>query len=82
MVEQLTPNTVKIILGVAELNRWFNLSLGLDEIKYFYGFNQFEGKWNLKARMKSPYLVEGLSISHKGMYDDIIVIHRNVELKP
>ena len=31
---QLTPNIVRIVLGVAEPNRRFNLSLGFNEIKF------------------------------------------------
>ena len=77
---QLTPNIIKIVLGVAQLNRHFNLSLGMYEIKYCYNLTQSEGKWKLKARVNSPYLVEGLSTSYKGMYDNIAVINSVVEL--
>ena len=33
---QLTTNTIRIILGAAELNRRFNMNLGLRELKYCY----------------------------------------------
>ncbi|KAM7497521.1 hypothetical protein LguiA_021941 [Lonicera macranthoides] len=68
---QLTPNVVRIILGVAELNRRFDLRLGLNEIKYYYLLCQFEDKWNMRARLTSPSLVEGLASFHKSMYSDI-----------
>lgn len=43
-IGKLTPDTVRIVLGVAELNRHFGLSLGINEIKYCYGLNQVEGR--------------------------------------
>lgn len=75
---QVTLNVIRIILGVAKLNRRFNMSLGLYEIMYFYFLNCSRGKWNLKARVNSPSLIEGLPSSHKSMYDDIILINGSV----
>ena len=43
-LDQLTPNTIRLVLGVVELNKHFNLSLGLDEIKYCYDLNRCERK--------------------------------------
>ena len=68
------------MLGVAELNRRFGLSLGINEIKYCNGLSKVEWKWNLRARTNSLSLIEGLASSYKGMYKDIIVITGNVEL--
>lgn len=79
---QLTHNIIRIVLGIAELNKCLNLTLGIKKIKYYYSIGRMEDKWNLKARPSSPSLIEGLASSHKGMYSDIIVIIGNVELDP
>ena len=64
---QLTRNTIRIVLGTAELNRRFHLNLGLRELKYCYCLASHEdGKWNVQARPHSPSLIEGLFTSHKG----------------
>lgn len=73
-IGQLTINTVRIVLGVVELNMRFNLSLGIEEIKYCYSISQVEKNWNLRAKPNFPSFIEGLASSHKGMYKDIIVI--------
>ena len=67
---------------MAKLNRRFDSSHRLYEIKHCYGLIQFEGKWNLKARVNSTSLVESLSTSHKGMYEDFVVITSVMELDP
>ena len=80
---QLTPNTIRIVLGTAELNKRFHLNLGLRELKYCYYLAIHEdGKWNLRARPRSPSLIEGLSTSHKGYYKDVITITDVVEPDP
>ena len=66
-ITQLATNILRIILGVAELNRIFNMQLGIDEIKYCYGLSKhFDGKYNLKAGTNSLDLVKGLPTSTKG----------------
>lgn len=79
---QLTPNTVRIVLSVAELNRCFGLSLGCDEIKFCFSLNRNEVKWNLKARMNSSSFVEDFASFHKGMYIEIIEITGAMEPDP
>lgn len=41
---QLTPNAVRVVLGIAEFNRRFNLALGLNEIKYYYSLRLYKDK--------------------------------------
>lgn len=81
-VGQLTPNVIRIILGTTEINRHFNLNLGINEIKYCYSIGLTDEKWNLKARPHSPSIVEGLSSSYKGYYNDIVGIMGDVEPDP
>lgn len=73
-IYQLTPNIIRILLGASKLNRRFVLHLVLNEIKYCYSLGIFEDKWNLRVRPHSPSLVEGLTFSHKGYYNDVIII--------
>lgn len=79
---QLTPNTIRIVLSTAELNRQFNLALGINKIKYYSSFSLVDKKYNLKARPSSPSLIKGLTSFHKGMYSDIVIITGNVEPDP
>ena len=62
----------------------FSIHLDFDDIKYCYGINQgkCDKRWALKARIKSPSLVEALGDSHKYSYDDIVIIKGNVEPDP
>lgn len=76
---QLTPNVIRIVLEVSELNSWFNLRLGLNEIKYYHILSEVEDKWNLRAKPTSPSIIKGLASSHKRMYNDVVVITRNIE---
>lgn len=77
---QLPLNTVRIVLSVIKQNRHFDLSVGLDEIKFCYSLKRSEGKQILKAKVNSPSLVEALASSHKGIYKDIIEIIGVMEL--
>lgn len=79
---QLTPNTIRIVLGVAGLNRRFDLTLGLKEIKYCYNFSLVDDKWNLRAKATSPSIIKGLASSHKGMHNKIVIITGNVDPDP
>lgn len=67
---------------MAKLHRHFSLSFGMDEIKYWYGLNHSKGKWNLNTRLSSLSIVEGLTSSHKGVYNDINEITGAVEPDP
>ncbi|KAM7522158.1 hypothetical protein LguiA_012060 [Lonicera macranthoides] len=44
--------------------------------------NQNDKRWNLKAKVKSPSLVEALVSSYKWMYDGIMVIQGDMEFNP
>ena len=80
---QLTPNTIRIILGTVKLNKRFNLHLGLRKLKYCYCLTIHEDdKWNLRAMPHSPSLIDGLSTFHKGYYKDVITITGVVEPDP
>lgn len=81
---QLTLIVIRVILGVAELNRRFDLHLDFDDLRYCYGLIQGkdDGKWAVRARTRSPSLVEALGDSHKYSYDDIVIIKGNVEPNP
>ena len=79
---QLTLNAIRIIHGTAELNKRFNLSLGLKELKYCHFLGIFDEKWNLRAMPHSPSLVKGLASSYKGYYKDVITITGAVEPDP
>ena len=79
---QVTPNVVRIVLGTAEINRHFNLNPGLKKIKYCYSVGVLDEKWNLGARPNSPSIIESLASSHKGYYNDIVIIMGNVEPDP
>lgn len=83
-VAQLSPNTVKIILRIAKLNRCYGLNLEFHNIRYCYnlGASKKDKKWNLKARVQSPSLVEALPDSHKYMYNDIIIILTKGNVEP
>lgn len=76
---ELTANVVRIVIDTAELNRGFGLSSKLNEIKYCYSLGIFEDKWNLRARPHFPSFIKGLGYSHKGYYNDVIVITGVVE---
>lgn len=60
-IAQLTPNPVRIILGIAEINRRFGIHLDFHDIRYCYGFNisQKDEMWNLKGIINYPPLVLG-----------------------
>ena len=81
---QLTPAVVRGILGVAELNMRFNVSLYFDDIRYCCGVsrNKGDGRWAIKVRVNSPSLVEALGDSHKYNYSDVVIIKGNVEPDP
>lgn len=67
---QLTPTVVRVVLGVAKLNRRFGLHLDSKDIRYCYGLNQSkeDKRWALRAKVKSLSLVEALRDSHKYSY--------------
>lgn len=69
-VDQLSPNTIRIILGIAKLNRRLSLNLDFHDIRYCYSLwaSKKYKKWNLKARVQTPSLIEALPDSHKYMY--------------
>ena len=79
---QLTQNAIRIILGTAELNIQFNMSVGLMELKYCYCLAIFDEKWNLRARPHFPSLVERLSSSHKEYYKNVITRTSAVKRDP
>ena len=83
-IGQLAPDTVRTILVVVEINRWFVMQLDLWDIKYCYNFGIFKskGRWNLKGWVAAPALVLGLWDSYKYMYSDIVIIKGDVELDP
>lgn len=83
-LSQITPNALRIVLAIAELNKCYKLSLDFDVIRYCYSFslNQDDRRWNLKAKVNSSFLVEAFPDSHKYMYDDIVIIKGDVKPIP
>ena len=62
------------------MNRRFGLHLDFDDIRYCYSLTQGkeDGRWAVRARVKSPSLVEALGDNHKYSYDDIVIIKDKV----
>lgn len=76
-IGQLSPNTIRIVLGVAELNWRYGLNLDFRDIRYCYDLaSKNDKKQNLKDRVQSPSLVKALPYSH------ILIIKGKVECDP
>lgn len=53
---QITPNTLRIILGIAELNMHYELGLDFHDIRYYnnLGVNKNDKRWNLRLGSTLP----------------------------
>ena len=58
------------------------MQLGLDEIRYQYGFSEHEGRYNLRAGRNSPDLAKALSTYAKGLDKDLVIITSPIEPDP
>lgn len=83
-ISQLTPNLVRTILEIVEINRRFGAQLDFWDTRYCYafGFSNSEGKWNLKGRTGPPTLVLSLWDFCKYVYNNSVIIKGNVEPDP
>jgi hypothetical protein len=72
---QVSPNILRIIMGVVELNRRLGLSLTVHDIVAMYTLYSTKNKaYSLRPRNVDRTLVNGLSNTNKDMSDDYLLV--------
>jgi len=82
MPDQLSPNIIRIIGGIYTLNKIHGTDLGLDELKFCYSLSKGANGYSLSARSIAHSLVYALPNSHKGVFDDVIIMTCDIEPDP
>ena len=75
---QVSPNIIRVIMGVAELNRILGTNLGVWIIQHCYSIIQAKsGIWYFKYRTANMRLVTDLPDSSKGEDNDFLKVSGN-----